>query len=208
MKRSLKLFALLVSASSLRLPALIVPVFVALSAPALVDSTPTWLQWAGNEQHSGTMPVSAQPATAILSDTVVDPHALANYNENGDLLAHYQDVLLEGNSVYMEFKGGTFTSIANWQTQSWGMKRMDWKSGALATIWTFSSDWKPVPFGRLGLFEPRRDTASSSDRIGSLFSTAPSRGLGLRAGRGRQPVQAEKEHGRPRHPDQALRKLD
>ena len=146
MKRSLKLLALLVSASSLRLPALIVPVFVALSAPALAGSTPAWLQWGGNEQHSGMMPVSAQPAAAILSDTVVDPNALANYQENGDLLAHYQDALLQGSSVYMEFKGGTFTSIANWQTQSWGMKRMDWRSGALATIWTFSSDWKPVPF--------------------------------------------------------------
>ena len=114
---------------------------------AFADSSPTWLQWGRDARHAGSMPVTAQSADAILSDTVVDPNAPASYNENGDLLAHYQVPLLEGNSVYMEFKGGTFSSIVNWETQSWGMKRMDWKSGQLVTKWAFPSDWKPVPFG-------------------------------------------------------------
>ena len=124
-------------------------IWLALLTPANATTppTPAWLQWGRDAQHSGSMPVSAQSADAILSDTIVDPNALANYQENGDLLAHYQVPLTDGKSVYMEYKGGTFTSIVNWQTQSWGMKRMDWRSGALATIWTFSSDWKPVPFG-------------------------------------------------------------
>ena len=119
---------------------------VAISPPACFAS-PDWLQWGRDAQHSGSMPVSAQSADAILSDTVVDPNAMASYLENGDLLAHYQVPLIQGKSVYMEYKSGSFTSIVNWQTQIWGMKRSDWKNGQLVKVWAFASDWKPVPFG-------------------------------------------------------------
>ncbi|HET9794109.1 MAG TPA: hypothetical protein VFS34_06570 [Thermoanaerobaculia bacterium] len=123
--------------------------FVAIDTAALAAEPPGWLQWGSDAQHTGFFPVAAQPPEAILSDTVVDPNAQASYEEvGGDLLVHYQVPLTQGNSVYMTFKGPDWTSFWTWQTQSWGMKRMDWKKGQLTTKWSRSSDWKPVPNGQ------------------------------------------------------------
>jgi hypothetical protein len=118
----------------------------ALAAP-VGAIPPTWPQWGRDATHAGAMPVAAQSVDSVLADTVVDPNAQKDYNQNGDVLAHYQVPLVAGNSVFMEYKGGSFAGLWSWQTQTWGMNRLDWKSGQLKKIWSFKSDWKPVPYG-------------------------------------------------------------
>ena len=122
-------------------------VFLAATTARIGFAGETWLQWGANPGHTGSVSVAAQTPAAILSDTVVDPNAVADFEENGDVLAHYQVPLLDGNSVYMEWKSGPYMGLMCWDSQTWGMKRMDWKKGQLATVWSFQSDWEPVPFG-------------------------------------------------------------
>ena len=44
-------------------------------------------------------------------------------DEAGDVLAHYATPIVEGASVYAEIKGPTYTQLAAWETQSWGIRR-------------------------------------------------------------------------------------
>jgi hypothetical protein len=90
--------------------------FLALTSTSFAAGPPGWLQWGSDARHTGFVPVAAQFPGAILSDTVIDPNALANLTEEGDLLVHYQVPLVEGNSVYMEFKGPTWSGHDDWQT--------------------------------------------------------------------------------------------
>jgi outer membrane protein assembly factor BamB len=91
---------------------------------------------------------AAGSGPGILADVVVDPNATANLNENGDILAHYATPIADRESVYTEVKGGTYTSIATWETQDWGARRWDWRDGNLVERWTWWSDWKPVPYAQ------------------------------------------------------------
>ena len=120
-----------------------------LALPSASSAGPEdWLQWGSNPQHTGFVRVDTRVPNAILSDTVVDPNALASYNEvGGDLLAHYQVPLVHDKSVYMELKGNGWTSLETWDTQGWGMQRLDWKKDGLQPKWTRTTDWTPVPFG-------------------------------------------------------------
>jgi hypothetical protein len=110
----------------------------------------TWYQWGRDAQHSGRMLVVGQPLEAVRSDVVIDPNADDMVAQYGDLYAHYQVPLVEGRSVYSEVKGGAFTGLRTWETQTWGIERLDWVGGQLATTWTYWSDWKPVPNFRKG----------------------------------------------------------
>ena len=93
---------------------------------------------------------AAAPAAAsdILADVVVDPNATAILQNQGDILAHYATPIADRDSVYTEIKGGTFTDLTTWETQSWGARRWDWRDGGLAERWTWWSDWKPVPYAQ------------------------------------------------------------
>ncbi len=109
-----------------------------------------WGQWGRNAQHTNTTSAIGQTATHILQDIVYDPNVPAEKADPisaGELLVHYQVPLVDGDNVYMEFKGGTFTTVDHWETQSWSEKRLHWEHGNLATKWTFQSDWKPAPYG-------------------------------------------------------------
>jgi outer membrane protein assembly factor BamB len=111
------------------------------------------------------------PALRILADVEVDPNASAIRDENGDVVAHYAPPIVDGSSVYAEAKGGAFTHLVTWETQSWGVRRWDWEGGSLAARWTFASDWKPVPFAEFGtnpygagpLWEPVFEPAAAGD---------------------------------------------
>ena len=104
-----------------------------------------------------------------LADVVLDPNAAANISDNGELLVHYPPPIVEGDAVYTEVKAGDYTGLATWETQTWGVRRWDWKDGALVERWTWWSDWKPVPFAEFGtnpggagpLWEPVFQPASS-----------------------------------------------
>jgi hypothetical protein len=90
--------------------------------------------------------LAAPPSLRVLADVEIDPNASANFNENGDVLVHYAAPIPDGSSVYTELKQGGYTHLAAWESQSWGIRRWDWRDGTLAETWSFQSDWKPVPY--------------------------------------------------------------
>jgi hypothetical protein len=130
---------------------------VGLAAAAVTTAAATgqeWSQWMRNAQHTGAAPAVGQPAARMLADVVYDPFVdqeKADPLATGDLLVHYQAPLIDGGDVYMEFKSGNFTKIKTWETQTWNERRLQWRSGSLATVWNFQSDWKPVPYGTASL---------------------------------------------------------
>jgi outer membrane protein assembly factor BamB len=124
--------------------------FAVLLGAAGAAAAQGWPQWGQSSQHQGAVSNGAQPARRILADVVYDPFTA---QEEADPLAfpalsvHYQAPLVRGADVYMEFKTGTYTSLATYETQTWNEKRLHWEHGALVEKWAFASDWKPVPYG-------------------------------------------------------------
>jgi len=108
-----------------------------------------WGQWGRTAQHDGFAPVSGQPGSTVLANVVYDPFVdkeTANPDGGGDLLVHYQTPLISGIDVFMAFKTGQFSTVTDWQVQTWGERKYTWVNGQLAQQWEFVSDWKPVPF--------------------------------------------------------------
>jgi outer membrane protein assembly factor BamB len=131
----------------------------------------SWLQWGGNAAHQGAACTSGQPVARILADVVHDPFVdLEKQDGEGDLFVHYQAPLLTGDSVYMGFKAGGYTSCLpatepdqppdcsaryRFDSQVWIEKRFDWDGDQLAETWSFATDWKPPPvFQWEPLFQP------------------------------------------------------
>ena len=129
-----------------------------------------WPQWGQNPQHSGSIPVLGQLPNTKLASQVYDPFVAQEQAENnGELLAHYQAPLTDGQDVFMEFTSGTYVSCKpagsytpfpcgndNWFNQVWNEKRLHWQGGQLVEKWSFASDWKPEPDagGELGGWQP------------------------------------------------------
>ena len=135
--------------------------------PPPASNTPFWAQWGQNPQHSGQVSVAAQSLNNKLADIVYDPFVTQEQAEQGgDLVAHYQSTLTDGNDFYMENKSGTYPSCspagawANgtscgpnaWSQLIWNVTRYTWESGQPVLIWTFQSDWKPEPNYTYGLY--------------------------------------------------------
>src|SRR5690349_9908221 len=113
-----------------------------------------WGQWMKNAQHTGAVSSAGQSAAHMLADIVYDPFVdqeKADPLSFGDLSVHYQAPLIDGNNVYMEFKTGTYTKLQTWETQIWNERRLSWQGNNLNTVWSFQSDWKPVPYGTKAL---------------------------------------------------------
>src|SRR5260370_30120330 len=112
---------------------------------------------------------------------------------NGELLAHYQAPLTDGQDVFMEFIGGNdvpcnpawcYKAVPcgndNWLNQVWSEKRLHWQDGQLVEKWSFASDWKPEPDagGELGGWQPVFHAALTEDAIwvpgagGTVFKLA------------------------------------
>ena len=157
-----------------------------------------WPQWGQNPQHSGSVAVVAQNPSQKLASMVYDPFVAQEQAENaGELLAHYQAPLTDGQDVFMEFISGKYVSCDppgsytpfpcgndNWFNQVWSEKRLHWQAGQLVEKWSFASDWKPEPDagGELGGWQPVFHAAMTEDAIwvpgagGTVFKLAKGSG--------------------------------
>jgi hypothetical protein len=130
-----------------------------VSAPlGAYSQAPAWSQWGQNPQHTGNMPVIGQPPQGRLSDLVFDPFVSQEVAESGALLTHYQSPLVTSSTVFMNFKSGSYVSCQPvgsgkpfpcgpdaWNSEVWNETALQWQNGQLTTLWSFASDWKPVP---------------------------------------------------------------
>src|SRR5437868_1972789 len=130
--------------------------------PLPASNSPFWTQWGANPQHSGAVAVAGQGAVHQLADIVYDPFVSAEQRESGgDLLAHYQSPILDGQDVYFTVKSGSYPACSTagnwrngeacgpnaWQSMVWNEARDTWVNGSLVRQWTFASDWKPPTNG-------------------------------------------------------------
>ena len=132
---------------------------LALACPLTTFAqTATWPQWAQNPQHAGNVSVAGQPLQAKFSNLVFDPFVDQEIAESGELQMHYQAPLVNGPTIFMNFKSGTYTSCNpvgsktpfpcgpdTWGSEIWNETALQWQSGQLAQVWNFASDWKPIP---------------------------------------------------------------
>ncbi len=110
-----------------------------------------WPQWGRDAQHTSAVSVVGQSPDRVLADIIYDPHVEAERTDPlsaPGLSVHYQVPLIDGNDIYMEFKGGTYTDLSHWETQSWSERRLRWQGNNLVQVWNFDSDWKPEPYSR------------------------------------------------------------
>jgi hypothetical protein len=120
--------------------------------------TAAWAQWGQNPQHTGAVALSGQPLQAKLGDVVFDPFVNQEIAESGALLMHYQAALVNAPYIFMEVKSGAYTPCKPpgskkpfpcgpdaWKGVIWNETAWQWQNGQLASVWSFSSDWKPVP---------------------------------------------------------------
>ncbi len=110
--------------------------------PPQASNSPFWAQWGSTAQHSGAVNVAAQGLNKKLADIVYDPFVVQEQAEfGGDLVAHYQATLTDGNDFYMESKSGTYPSCnpaGDWQNGTacgpnawdqltWNVTRYTWE---------------------------------------------------------------------------------
>ncbi|MBS0287320.1 MAG: hypothetical protein JSR17_08495 [Proteobacteria bacterium] len=112
-----------------------------------------WPVYGKDAKHSSFINVAGQGTNKVLAQFVLDSNAAAELADQGDILVHYQSPLLIGDDdVYSEIKGGTYTNgdpdtgVINWDTQTWGEKKLSWNDGKLKEKWTYISGWKPTPY--------------------------------------------------------------
>src|SRR5262249_17805742 len=104
----------------------------------------SWPQWGQNAQHQGFTGAIGQPIQSQLADIVYDPFVPDEQAfTGGELLAHYQVPILDGQDVFMEFKTGDYSNPFN--SQIWHEKRLHWEGGQLVEKWDFTTDWQPEP---------------------------------------------------------------
>ena len=99
-------------------------------------------------QHSGSIDVIGQNPSTKLASMTYDPFVASEQAENnGELLAHYQAPLTDGQDVFMEFISGNYVACNppgsytpfpcgndNWFNQIWSEKRLHWQAGQLSLI--------------------------------------------------------------------------
>jgi hypothetical protein len=145
-----------------------------------------WPQWALNPQHTGATPITGQTLHTNAANVVYDPLVPQEMAATGgDLLAHYQAPLVDGNNVYMMNKSGTYSATDN-STQNWGETKYTWTNGALAAQWQFASDWKAPGNVTFDFWEPVFHPALANGSLyvpgagGSIFKVNKSTGVGVR----------------------------
>ena len=112
-----------------------------------------WLQWGQNPRHTGSVPITGQDLNNILADIVYDPLTPDEQAASGgDLVAHFQAPLVDGNDVFMEFKTGSF-SPDSFATETWGVNKFSWQNGKLIQVLSFATDWK-APGSQKDFWEP------------------------------------------------------
>lgn len=122
-------------------------------------ATTDWPQWGRTSLHTSSIPVRGQSPSLKLADITYDPFiSQEKAEEGGELLAHYQVPLVDGNNVLMEFKTGNYVPCNPpgsgrpypcgpdaWNNEIWNERAFTWQSGVLVESWNFQSDWKPEP---------------------------------------------------------------
>ena len=131
-----------------------------LSLTGVASGQAFWSQWGRNAQHTGMVNIAGQPLDNKLADIVYDPFVEQEQAETGgELLAHYQSTLVDGNSFYMMQKSGSYPSCHPagiwayglpcgpnaWGRVQWNVVRYDWQQNTPVVVWTFPTDWKPEP---------------------------------------------------------------
>ena len=127
--------------------------FVVLGVAATASiASAQWSQFGGNPRHtSNTTTTSAQPMARVLADVVHDPEVSYELQVGaGSLNVHYATPLLDGDDVFMTFKGPLSSAPPLWD---WSVHRLHWENGKLVDKWTATLDYQPVP-SRAGLWEP------------------------------------------------------
>jgi len=127
--------------------------------PPPPSNAPFWAQWGGNPQHNGMVNAAGQSFSHQLADIVYDPFVPQEQTEfTGDLVAHYQATLVDGNDFYTVIKSGKYVPCPSpgdwvsgalcgpntWNQEIWSEARYTWINGTPTKIWTYQSDWKPV----------------------------------------------------------------
>jgi len=121
---------------------------VTITLAAAATAHAQWSQFGGNPRHSNNTAVSAQPLARVLADIVHDPLVPFEIQAgSGDLYVHYAAPLLDGDDVFMTFKGLVGPA------QVWSVHRLHWENGQLVDKWQAATDWQPVP-AAAGLWEP------------------------------------------------------
>ncbi len=118
-----------------------------------------WPQWAHTSLHNGSTQALGQSPKTKLAHITYDPFASKEKAEEaGNLLAHFQVPLVDGDSIFLEYKTGKYVSCSppssgkpypcgpdDWNTEIWNERAFTWKNGTLVEAWNFRSDWKPEP---------------------------------------------------------------
>ena len=117
------------------------------------DTMAQWSQFGGNPRHTGITATTVQPLVRILADITHDPLVPGEIQVgSGNLYVHYASPLLDGDDVFMSFKGtvprGPLPPLT-----VWSVHRLQWENGQLVEKWLATSDWTPEPF-LAGLWEP------------------------------------------------------
>lgn len=129
------------------------------AAGVSAKAAPDWPQWGRSSLHNSATHALGQRPTAKLADVTYDPFVSQEKAEtSGELVAHYQVPLVDGNSVFLEFKTGKYVSCNppgsgqpypcgpdDWNTEVWNERAFAWKNGLLVERWNFRTDWKPEP---------------------------------------------------------------
>jgi hypothetical protein len=143
-----------------------------------------WGQWGFDKAHASAVPYVGQALNQNLVNIVYDPLVPQEMAANGgDLLAHYQAPLVDGNDVYMMFKDGQYTTN-NYASQKWGERKFSWSGGTLVTQWSFNSDWD-APGSALDFWEPVFHPALANGSLyvpgagGSVFKVNKSNGVAV-----------------------------
>jgi hypothetical protein len=102
---------------------------------------PDWPQWGGNPQHTGRVSWAAQSLDNVRADILFDPTVetqKALYD--GDINAHYQVPLINGNDVFIASINGKYDG-SNYGTLRWRESRYRWENGELVKKWEVMSDY-------------------------------------------------------------------
>ena len=83
-----------------------------LSLTGFANGQAFWSQWGRNPQHTGMVNIAGQPLNKKIADIVYDPFVVQEQAESGgELLAHYQSTLIDGNTFYMMQKSGSVSFV-------------------------------------------------------------------------------------------------
>ncbi|HXI13383.1 MAG TPA: hypothetical protein VNM92_12195 [Thermoanaerobaculia bacterium] len=144
------------------------PLLVSLTALLITEPVfAQWAQWGRGPRHDNNSSAAGRSLDLIENEIVLDPFAdQEEANAGGNLLVHYQAPLVDGSDAFVVIKSGTYTGPTTRETQTWSVHNLRRTGGHLVTRWTYTTDWKPVPWGSPGpSWEPVYHTAITGEAV-------------------------------------------